>query len=164
MSGSGGTEFNNIIREFADIVYNLSYRILGNSDEAKDAAQETFFKVYRKFYQYKPEMNLKNWIYTIAINTSRDVYRSRRRYSSDQLQEESISDRDNMPNKIENKIYTQEILNSLPVDYKVVVVLFYLEARPVNEISKLLKIPKVLVKVRLHRARKKILEIYGSKH
>ena len=157
-------DFKEIVHQYINLVYSISYRILGNGDDAGDAVQETFFKVHRNLDKYKKEMSFKNWLYAIAINTSKDVYRKRRRHRDDvALKEEGISDKGGSIKDMEDRVFTQELLNGLQMDYRIVMTLFYLEGKNIREISKILKIPQVLVKVRLHRARKKILDKFGKR-
>jgi len=49
-------------------VYNLTYRMLGNPQEAEDAAQETFLRAYSKLKQYNPKHKFSTWVFSIANN------------------------------------------------------------------------------------------------
>ena len=57
----------------------LSLRILNNAEDARDATQETFLKVYRHFGNFRGEASLKTWICRIAINQARSADRWLRR-------------------------------------------------------------------------------------
>jgi RNA polymerase sigma-70 factor (ECF subfamily) len=151
--------FNEILNSHLDYVYSLAYRILGNAEDAKDAVQETFFKVYKKYEQYDAKRSLKNWLCAIAVNTSRDIYRSRKRQAvALSVEDQPVSDQARAQAGIESRLLAEEVLNFLAYEFRSVMVLFYVEGKPIKEIAKILKIPQVLVKVRLHRARKRILE------
>jgi RNA polymerase sigma-70 factor, ECF subfamily len=157
-------DFRKIVEEYMDYVYAICRRTLGDAQEARDASQETFFKVYRKWNQYKPEKSLKTWICSIALNTCRDIFRRRKHLvPAGENMEMLLSDRGSDQAETENRLMAGEILASLPFDYRNIMVLFYLEQKTVKEISKILRIPPVLVKVRLFRARKQLLKQFGER-
>ena len=102
------------VREFSGMAYSLAFRILGNHDDAKETVQESFTKLYGKRDTYLEEKNLKNWIYTITLNTARDLYRKKKRQSEIELSEQLMSkglgyDDD----KVDNSLYTQKLLSIL---------------------------------------------------
>ncbi len=93
------------------------------------------------------------------MNTARDVYRKRKRQSEVILTEElHIGKSGNEDKKVGNSLLTQKLLATLPYELKEAVVLYYLEERTVNEIAQFLEISQSLVKVRLHRARYKLMK------
>jgi RNA polymerase sigma-70 factor (ECF subfamily) len=162
---SKGTRFSEIVRQFTPYVFSLTYRILGNADDAKDASQETFLKLYRNFERLDQERNLKNWLCTIAVNTSRDMYRGRRRrQGAGRVEGDEVADTATLPDKTESRITAREVLNVLSVNHRTTMVLFYIEGKSVKEIAEMLGRPQVVVKVWLHRARKAILDKFGEDH
>src|SRR5579862_9772757 len=60
--------FEELLTLYERPVYSLCFRVLGDAEEARDAAQETFLKVYRGFSGFRGESGLKTWIYRIAVN------------------------------------------------------------------------------------------------
>lgn len=71
--------FEELVEEYQPLVYALCYRILSDSEDARDAAQETFLKIYRHFSHFRGEASLKTWICRIAINQARSTERWWRR-------------------------------------------------------------------------------------
>jgi RNA polymerase sigma-70 factor, ECF subfamily len=71
--------FDQLVEEYQPLVYALSLRILNNAEDARDATQETFLKVYRHFGNFRGEASLKTWICRIAINQARSSDRWLRR-------------------------------------------------------------------------------------
>ncbi len=71
--------FEQLIAWFQADVYGLLYRLLGDREEARDATQETFLKVYRHIGRFRGECELKTWIYRIAINQAANRHRWWRR-------------------------------------------------------------------------------------
>lgn len=71
--------FEELVEEYQPLVYALCFRILSDSEDARDAAQETFLKIYRHFTHFRGEASLKTWICRIAINQARSTERWWRR-------------------------------------------------------------------------------------
>src|SRR6476646_9350732 len=70
--------FREVVERYQAAVYNLAYRMLGNADEAEDAAQEIFVRVYRQLARYDPERKFSTWTLAIATNYCIDQLRRRR--------------------------------------------------------------------------------------
>ena len=71
--------FDELVEEFQPLVYALSYRVLNDAEDARDATQETFLKVYRHFANFRGEASLKTWVCRVAINQARSSERWWRR-------------------------------------------------------------------------------------
>ncbi len=71
--------FDQLVEEYQALAYALALRILNDAEDARDATQETFLKVYRYFSNFRGEASLKTWICRIAINQARSADRWRRR-------------------------------------------------------------------------------------
>lgn len=150
-------EFKRLVTEYTDYVYRICFRLLGEKQDAEDATQDTFFKVYKHHRELKKGQNEKNWICTIALNTARDIYRHRKRTKTIFLQDDP-SDRGNYSNELYNRLFTEQILGSLDIRDKTVLVLFYIEQKSIEEMAEILTVSKIRVKVWLHRARKRVLK------
>lgn len=70
--------FEELLRTFERPILRLCYRLLGNLEEAQDAAQEAFLKAFRNFTKLDSERSASPWIYQIAVNACRDRMRRRR--------------------------------------------------------------------------------------
>src|SRR4030095_154504 len=76
-----------LVAHFERPVYSLCLRLLGDAEEARDAAQDTFLKVYRGLNGFRGQAGLKTWIYRIAINQAMN----QRRWWRRRHREETIS-------------------------------------------------------------------------
>ena len=76
--------FEELVATFERPVYGLCFRLLGDAEEARDAAQETFLKVYRGLGGFRAQSGLKTWIYRIAINQAMNQQRWWRRRHRDE--------------------------------------------------------------------------------
>src|ERR1041384_825254 len=79
--------FEELVAHFERPVYAICFRLLGDAEDARDAAQETFLKIYRGLNSFRGESGLKTWIYRIAINQAMNQQRWWRR----RRKEETVS-------------------------------------------------------------------------
>lgn len=152
--------FAKLVEAYQVPVYNLAYRMLGSTAEAEDATQETFLRVYTRFDTYDPARKLSSWILSIASHHCVD--RLRRRRESTVSMEEIMAWRwvpDEKP-RPEERVVTREksremrrILDALPAQYRLVIVLRYWYDMSYEEIADVTESTVSAVKSRLHRAR-----------
>jgi len=154
------TAFMQIVDTFQQPVYNLCYRMLGDSNEAEDAAQETFLRAYTKLSSFKPNRRFSSWLLSIASHYCIDRLR-RRRYqlvSWDDLPPwRWLPDTEPQPEqaalKHEADDSVHDLLNSLPADYRAVTVLRYWHEMSYDEIAETMDTSVSAIKSRLFRAR-----------
>ena len=70
--------FGQLVEAYMRPVFNLTYRMLGNPQEAEDAAQETFLRAYSRLEQYDPSQKFSTWLFSIANHHCIDRLRKRR--------------------------------------------------------------------------------------
>lgn len=70
--------FTRLVERYQNPVYNLCYRMLGDSQEAEDAAQESFWRAYQAIRRYDPERSFATWLLSIAAHYCIDLQRKRR--------------------------------------------------------------------------------------
>jgi RNA polymerase sigma-70 factor (ECF subfamily) len=159
---SGDQEaFRHIVERYQGAVYNLAYRMLGTPEEAEDAAQEIFVRIYRQLGRYDPERKFSTWTLAIATNYCIDQLRRRRmqlvpleniipwarsRESGPEGEALSSESRDEM----------QRLLKRLPEKYRAPLVLRYWEDLSCAEIAEILGVPEGTIKTQIHRARKQL--------
>ena len=154
--------FAEIVYTFQDAVYNLCYRMLGESTEAEDASQEVFLRAYSNLHRYDHARGFKTWLLTIASNHCIDRLRKRRMtYIS--IDEPipatlSLASDDPLPEQAvllnERGARVQKLLDELAPDYRVAVVLRYWYDYSYAEIADIMETTESAIKSRLHRARR----------
>ena len=160
--------FRRLYDLYKDRVYNVSYRITGNANDALDASQETFGIVFRKIRDFRFQSKFSSWVYRIAVNASIDLKRRNgTRWGStslDVLTSESddphrvhfLDDGTEIPSTIasrrelENEI--QSAITRLSPKMQVITVLRYTENLTYEEIAETLGVSLGTVKSRLSRA------------
>jgi RNA polymerase sigma-70 factor (ECF subfamily) len=163
--------FRHIVERYQGAVYNLAYRMLGDPEEAEDAAQEIFVRLYRQLGRYDPERKFSTWTLAIATNYCIDQLRRRRMQL---VPLENIIPwaraRDAGPEgealSRESRDEVQRLLKQLPEKYRAPLVLRYWEDLSCAEIAEILGVPEGTIKTQIHRARKqlgKMLEQGGER-
>lgn len=163
--------FDALVGAYEKRIYNVAYRILGDPDDAADVTQETFISAYRSFNQFRGESQVYTWLYQIAVNHCRNRLKRRRRERSVQVEsldaprdgEEAegspreVADLTHAPHTVleekEMQARIVEAVQSLPPDYREVVVLREMQGMAYNEIAAATGLSLENVKTRLSRAR-----------
>ncbi len=165
----GSWDFDSLTIPYVDSLYNTAYRLTGNSQDAEDLVQETFFKAYKYYDKFQEGTNLKAWLFKILKNTFINNYRKRklepRSVEFGEIEEsfEKILQHDPaQPQFDPEQQYlagvmdegVKKALDTLPHDYKMVVILADLEDFSYKEIAEILECPVGTVMSRLYRGRK----------
>ena len=161
--------FSQLVQAYQRPVFNLTYRMLGNSEEAEDAAQETFLRAYARLSQYDPQMKFSTWVFSIANHHCIDRLRKRRatHISIDDnpvlenLQEDSPQPEHQALDR-EQSIELQGLINLLEPEYRTPLVLRYWEEMSYEEIAEAMGVTVAAVKSRLFRARQQLMALYES--
>lgn len=150
-------EIQRLMDHYGDDVLRTSYMYLKDLQNAEDAFQEVFIRVFNKFESFKGESSEKTWIIRITINVCKDMLRSswlKRVLLTDKLKEKNIII--GIDNRIikeeENKILFEEVM-ALSYRFKEVIILYYYHNYNTTEISRILNVAEGTVRSRLHRAR-----------
>ncbi len=152
--------FENIVEEYGDFVYNLTYRILGNHADAEDAAQDAFLAAYRNFHRFRGESKVSTWLYRIATNAALMKLRKDRNPRTltqtgyDELQLTSpLEGPEKLALNSELRQHLEERLELLPPNLKTAVVLRDVQGLSNEEAAEVLNISVSSLKARLHRGR-----------
>lgn len=159
--------FSRLVEVYQRPVYNLTYRMLGNAQEAEDAAQETFLRAYSRLRQYDGDFKFSTWILSIANHHCIDRLRKRRtvQVSIDDnpvlqnLEEDSPLPEENLLDR-EAAAELQRLVSRLEPEYRTPLVLRYWEDHSYEEIAEVMGLTVAAVKSRLFRARKQVAELY----
>ncbi|TAE41716.1 MAG: sigma-70 family RNA polymerase sigma factor [Runella slithyformis] len=159
--------FNREFMPHINSMYNFAFRLTMDEDDANDLVQDTYLKAFRFITSFEQGTNAKAWLFRILKNSFINDYRKRSKepskvdyqevettynseeaaevdYTSD-LRVEAVQD------MIGDEVATA--LNSLPIDFRTVIILCDVEGFTYEEMAKILDIPIGTVRSRLHRAR-----------
>lgn len=160
--------FSALVDEFQRPVYNLCYRMLGDSKEAEDAAQESFLRAYTRLASYDPKRPFKTWLFSIASHYCIDLLRKRRliwlsiedesRPVEPELFEPSAGPEESSVHR-EQVEAIQGLLSRLTPNDRAVIVFRYWYDGSYEEIAEITGSTVSAVKSRLHRAREALAEM-----
>ncbi|HML39832.1 MAG TPA: sigma-70 family RNA polymerase sigma factor [Bellilinea sp.] len=154
--------FASLVNQYQTPVYNLCYRMLGNPQEAEDAAQESFWRAYQAIRRYDRGRPFATWLLSIAAHYCIDQQRKRRlpTMEIEDWMEEVVPDNFPSPESIAGQNQQNELLrqylNKLNPQDRAALILRYWYEFSEEEISQTLKLSSSAVKSRLHRARLKL--------
>ncbi len=170
--GGDQQAFAELVERHQRAVYNLTYRMLGESREAEDAAQEAFLRAYQHIDRYDPERSFKTWLLSITSNYCIDRIRKRRLtwLSLDEplTPHPALNSQEGKPEEEalgnERDAAVHAMLNQLAPDYRAAVILRYWYDMSYLEIAEMLDTTESAIKSRLFRARQMLAEEARTGH
>ncbi len=161
------TAFEEVVKRTYRHVYTQALRLVGDRQEAEDVAQEAYVRVFRGLGGFRGDAQFETWLYRIVANAAITHLRRRRRFG--ELLTEPGEEGPQIPADVRLAEQTvdrdelQRALELLPLSFRSVVVLKDVYGLSCREIGVHLGISEGAVKVRLHRARKRLKErLFGS--
>ena len=164
--------FGELVEQYRKRVFSTVFHLLHRPDEVEDVAQDIFLKVFRTIGSYNYRASFGTWLNRVTVNHCYDYLRrirsSRVSYFGElsdeqrrQIDSGSERKREAGPGS-ERRVVARDLVTKLleraPADDRVVLALKELQDLSVEEIADTLKLKPSTVKVRLHRARKRMLE------
>ncbi len=153
-----GEAFGTLVERYDRAVYHLAYRTLHDSEEARDVAQEAFFKAFRSLRTFRPGAKFSTWIFSIAYHACCDRLGRRKRYSSEELPDRADPGAGPEQEAIagDEARRLRAAIERLPEKYRSVITLYHLQSRQYDEIAQVLEIPIGTVKTHLFRAKEQL--------
>lgn len=152
--------------KYKDYAYTLALRVLGNKEEAEEAAQDAFVKAFKSLKSFNRTAKFTTWFYRIVLNTAIS-YKRRQKAPMDALEQRQvigdgeISQMDQYK-VLEQRKYLQNAMNYLKADDVSVLTLFYFKELSLEEMSEITGIAVNTLKVKLYRARKRLGDVLGK--
>ena len=168
--------FEKLIKEYQKDAYNIAYRMLGNTEDAKDASQEAIIKIYRHIGSFKMKSSFKTWFFRVVTNTCLDYRKKRSRnkvlyldkeiYSEEGNFQREIEDSSDGPDEIiiknENTQKLQKYISEMPEKYATAIILRDVKGFAYSEMVDILDLPEGTVKSRISRARIMLRDIIAN--
>lgn len=159
--------YGKIVARYRGRLYNFVFRFVGDRETAEDIVQETFLRAFRKRKEYRAIANFSTWLFTIAGNLAKSELRRRKRWRLFSLHRDDESDtgmelpdESLRPDKVaESSLADDQIheaIDSLPENYRQVILLRDVEGMAYQQISEIVNCPVGTVKSRVNRARIKL--------
>ena len=157
---AGQTEaFGVLVTRYQKVMYTVALRMLGNSEDARDATQDAFVKAYQHLATYDSRYRFYSWMYRILVNECLNANRDRR--AEEPLNEDAAGEGTPFDTALEAEraVQINIALQQLTTEYRAVVVLRHFAGQSYTEIAEALSIPEKTVKSRLYSARQRLGEL-----
>jgi RNA polymerase sigma-70 factor (ECF subfamily) len=160
-----------LVERYSDYAFTIAIRIIGDEDDAADVAQEAFVRAYKAIGGFRGDSKFSSWLYRIVANRALTHLRRKKRrpwtvdidlgahIEADALTRNSRDDPGRRVLDEEFRRAMRGAVSRLPVQYRTVITLFYLEERSYKEVAETLGIPMGTLKTHLHRGRAMLRDI-----
>jgi RNA polymerase sigma-70 factor (ECF subfamily) len=158
--GSDGPAFVALVERFRQRVWRICFRLLGNEQDANDAAQEVFVRLFLNRTRFAGRSKYATWVHAIAVRTCLTIRRGRGRRqrhedtaSSEQWEREQPTERHTQSGLSLDLMHMLEILDE---EDRAMLILKYAEGHDYEELAAIFDLSVSACKMRLSRAREKL--------
>lgn len=156
--------FSELVDRYSGRIYGYLYRMVGNREDARDLAQETFLRIYSNLHNFNLGQPFRPWLYRIATNLAIDLLRKRRPvveldaplFPGEELRLELVEQGPGpaeQQERAELAAYLTQKVEELPPNYRSAILLRHGHDLSYQEIADILQVPVSTIKTRLFRAR-----------
>jgi RNA polymerase sigma-70 factor (ECF subfamily) len=157
--------FDELVLKYQKQIYYLLYRMLSDHDDASDVLQKTFVKAFTGIGSFERRSSFKTWLYQIAINLAKNVYRDRSRVKQVPIDDVIIKRDprtiDTMIQK-ENRAMLRQALTELPEKQRMTVLLRIQEGKKFDEIAEIMQCSLGTAKANYHHGVQKLKRTMGE--
>ena len=154
--------YRTLVERYKDYVYTIAFRVLGNREDAEEAAQDSFVKVYKGLTSFQGNSKFSTWLYRIVLNTSIS-YKRKKKIPLETLEDYKLMGAGEISKmqeyqQLEQRKFIQLAMNTMLPDDVSVLTLFYFKELSLEEMSEITGISVNNLKVKLFRARKRLCD------
>lgn len=155
--------FGYFVDQYQDMAVTIAYRLCGNRQDAEDIVQNAFVKAFHNLHTFRGTSKFTTWFYRIVYNTA--ITEIRRKKDTADIDyvlltepTDSFVDWDAIKriDREEKEKMLEEAMHKMPPDESLLLTLYYLEENSVKEIAEIVGLTDTNIKVKLHRARKRL--------
>ena len=158
--------FAYLVDDYKNMVFSLAFKMTKNREEAEEISQDTFIKAFKNLKKFKGDSKFSTWLYRIAYHTSLDnIKKNKNNNSTFEINEITFNQIQAVETILQGIARKEraEIMNyclqKLPNEERSVIWMFYYDELSLKEIIEVTGMSEANLKVKLHRARKKLLTI-----
>lgn len=167
--------FEEIMKHSEKRVMQLTWRMLGNEADARDATQEVFLRVYKHLGRFKQDQPFFAWVYQITLNVCRDIAKKRRHYNTQFTSlegggheavahvSEEHGDAEETLIRTQERELIMKAIATLPEKERAAVLLRDVEELRTDEVARIMKSSSTTVRSQISSARKKI-KVYCERY
>lgn len=152
-----------IVDKYKSFVFNIALRILKSREDAEEVAQDSFVNAFKAIDSFKFESKFSTWLYRITFNNA--ISRTRQKKFFQEEINEEITEMKNLSvcadglenlNRLDRKNILRNAMDNLSKEESLLISLYYYEENSMSEVAEIVGLDENLVKVKIHRARKKL--------
>ncbi|MFY9242831.1 MAG: sigma-70 family RNA polymerase sigma factor [Polaribacter sp.] len=158
--------FAYLVDNYKNMVFSLAFKMTKNREEAEEISQDTFIKAFKNLKKFKGDSKFSTWLYRIAYHTSLDSIKKNKKsnntFEINDITFHQIKSVETILEGIERKERAKIMdacLARLADDERSIIWMFYYDELSLKEIIDITDLSEANIKVKLHRARKKLLTI-----
>ena len=156
-------DFARLVQQYASQVLDFTTRLLSDRREAEEVAQDAFVKAFRSLDTFNFQSSFCTWVCRIAYHMSLDRLKRQHPYYVDIDNLPAIADEELSTGREERIALMEEAIDDLPPDERMLLHLYDYEDRPLKEIPYIMDAESNVLATRLHRIRKKLLQMIKQK-
>jgi RNA polymerase sigma-70 factor (ECF subfamily) len=164
------SKYTYFVEKYKNMAFTISFRILDNTEDAEEVVQDSFLKAYKALSKFRYDSKFSTWFYKIVVNTSLSRIKRKKLHTEsidpDNASESFIENVENIYKNLtqdEQKEFINYALQKLEIEDRMLITLYYLNENSLDEISEITHIPYENIKMKLHRARKKMYIVLNNK-
>ncbi len=157
--------FSHLVEKYQHLAFSLSMKILNQREDAEEAAQDAFIKVYNSLAAFNGSSAFRTWFFRIVYNTAISKLRTRKNvevgFEDVKITDKEVAETENAIGHLssdERIIYLQKGLMELEPEEHALLNMYYFDDFSIDEISSITALSASNVKVKLFRTRKKLME------
>lgn len=154
-----------IVDKYKSFVFNIAFRVVRNREDAEEIAQDSFIKAIKSIADFKYESKFSTWLYRITFNNSISRLRKRKLFTEEinELMKDmhplsTVESGFEKLNQLDRSQILKNAMEFLSDEEKLLLTLYYYEENSMAEVAQITGLVENLVKVKVHRARKKLYD------
>lgn len=163
------SQYTYFIDKYKDMAYAIAFRIINNKEDAEEAVQDSFLKAYNALPKFRADAKFSTWFYKIVVNTALSKAKTTITCTSgadlSNVEEIAISEIETVYRKLvkaEQKKIIHTALAAMEMEDRLLLTLYYLCENSIEEIFEITGIAPENIKMKLHRARKKMYLVLSN--
>ncbi len=157
------SKFSYFIEKYKDMAFSIAFRIINNREDAEEIVQDSFLKAFKSLNKFRFDSKFSTWFYRIVVNNSLSKLK-REKKDTRNIDIDKVSDSiiENVESVYRGLIQADQqkfinyALGELCVEDRLLLTLYYLNENSIEEIAEITKISQETLKMKIHRARKKM--------
>ncbi len=164
LSTADDEQFESFFNEFGELVFKRCYSLLENYDEASDAAQLVWTKVYFALPGFRGDASFKTWLFRVVYNQCISVMRKRYKHVplDDNIEVDPAHLKDELPELIQKKLDTAQLLEAISHEDRALLIMKYVDGFTYADMAATLRIGESACKMRIARIKQRLTEEYAT--